>query len=204
MAATIIPAALHSGWPAAASRAGVVLGETDEFSYNIVKDPVHVRDFQATILHQFGIDHDRFTLQISGPRPEAHRRRPLPRHQRHCELTRAANEAHVRFEGYFSVLRFCDSAGSLRPSIGKVDPVFARIVIDDEASEVRTFLFHVVSLCIASVVTGSDCLGFLALCEACKLLILVAVRVGFEPTEPAKGQRFSRPPDSTTLAPHRF
>ena len=31
----------------------------------------------------------------------------------------------------------------------------------------------------------------------------VAVRVGFEPTEPAKAQRFSRPPDSTTLAPHR-
>ena len=31
----------------------------------------------------------------------------------------------------------------------------------------------------------------------------VAVRVGFEPTEPAKVQRFSRPPDSTTLAPHR-
>ena len=31
----------------------------------------------------------------------------------------------------------------------------------------------------------------------------MAVRVGFEPTEPAKVQRFSRPPDSTTLAPHR-
>jgi hypothetical protein len=32
---------------------------------------------------------------------------------------------------------------------------------------------------------------------------ILAVRVGFEPTEPAKVQRFSRPPDSTTLAPHR-
>src|ERR1022692_4742520 len=32
----------------------------------------------------------------------------------------------------------------------------------------------------------------------------MAVRVGFEPTEPAKVQRFSRPPDSTTLAPHRI
>jgi len=31
---------------------GVVDGETDGFSYNIVADPVHVRDFQATILHQ--------------------------------------------------------------------------------------------------------------------------------------------------------
>ena len=32
----------------------------------------------------------------------------------------------------------------------------------------------------------------------------LAVRVGFEPTEPAKAQRFSRPPDSTALAPHRL
>ena len=32
----------------------------------------------------------------------------------------------------------------------------------------------------------------------------MAVRVGFEPTEPVKVQRFSRPPDSTALAPHRF
>ena len=36
------------------------------FSYNIVKDPVHVRDFQATILHQFGIDHERFTYKFQG------------------------------------------------------------------------------------------------------------------------------------------
>src|ERR1700756_2591370 len=33
---------------------------------------------------------------------------------------------------------------------------------------------------------------------------IMAVRVGFEPTEPVKVQRFSRPPDSTTLAPHRI
>jgi hypothetical protein len=33
--------------------------------------------------------------------------------------------------------------------------------------------------------------------------LILAVRVGFEPTEPVKVQRFSRPPDSTTLAPHR-
>jgi hypothetical protein len=33
---------------------------------------------------------------------------------------------------------------------------------------------------------------------------IMAVRVGFEPTEPVKVQRFSRPPDSTALAPHRF
>ena len=34
--------------------------------------------------------------------------------------------------------------------------------------------------------------------------VTMAVRVGFEPTEPMKAQRFSRPPDSTTLAPHRI
>lgn len=45
---------------------GLVHGETDEFSYNIVRDPVHVRDFQATILNLFGIDHDRFTYKYQG------------------------------------------------------------------------------------------------------------------------------------------
>jgi len=45
---------------------GIVHGETDEFSYNIVNDPVHVRDFQATILHQFGIQHDKFTFKYQG------------------------------------------------------------------------------------------------------------------------------------------
>jgi len=45
---------------------GLVYGETDEFSYNIVKDPVHVRDFQATILHVFGIDHEKFTFKYQG------------------------------------------------------------------------------------------------------------------------------------------
>ena len=47
-------------------KGGVVHGETDEFSYNIVKDPVHVRDLQATILNQFGIDHARFTFKYQG------------------------------------------------------------------------------------------------------------------------------------------
>jgi arylsulfatase A-like enzyme len=47
-------------------KGGVVHGETDEFSYNIVNDPVHVRDFQATILHLFGIDHERFTFRHQG------------------------------------------------------------------------------------------------------------------------------------------
>ena len=54
-------------WMAGAGiKAGIVYGETDDFSYNIVKDPVHVRDFQATILNQFGIDHERFSYRYQG------------------------------------------------------------------------------------------------------------------------------------------
>jgi uncharacterized protein (DUF1501 family) len=47
-------------------KGGVVHGETDDFSYNVVRDPVHVRDFQATILNQFGIDHERFSYRYQG------------------------------------------------------------------------------------------------------------------------------------------
>ena len=47
-------------------KGGYVHGETDEFSYNIVRDPVHVRDFQATILNQFGIDTARFSYKHQG------------------------------------------------------------------------------------------------------------------------------------------
>jgi len=54
-------------WLAGAGiKPGVVYGETDDFSYNIVKDPVHVRDFQATILNRFGIDHERFSVRNQG------------------------------------------------------------------------------------------------------------------------------------------
>lgn len=45
---------------------GAVHGETDEFSYNITKDPVHIRDLNATILHLLGIDHERFTYPFKG------------------------------------------------------------------------------------------------------------------------------------------
>jgi len=48
------------------TKGGVVHGETDEFSYNVIKDPVHVRDLQATLLHLFGIDHERFTYKYQG------------------------------------------------------------------------------------------------------------------------------------------
>jgi hypothetical protein len=45
---------------------GVTFGETDDYSYNIVKDPVHVHDLQATILHCLGIDHKRLTYRFQG------------------------------------------------------------------------------------------------------------------------------------------
>jgi hypothetical protein len=45
---------------------GVVYGETDDFSYNIVKDPVHIHDMNATILHCLGIDHRRLTYKFQG------------------------------------------------------------------------------------------------------------------------------------------
>jgi len=47
-------------------KGGTTFGETDDFSYNVVADPVHVRDLQATLLHQFGIDHDKFSVKNQG------------------------------------------------------------------------------------------------------------------------------------------
>lgn len=47
-------------------KAGFEYGETDDHCYNIVRDPVHIRDFNATILHLLGIDHARFTFPYQG------------------------------------------------------------------------------------------------------------------------------------------
>jgi uncharacterized protein (DUF1501 family) len=45
---------------------GVVYGDTDDFSYNITSNPVHVHDLQATMLHCLGIDHERLTFKHQG------------------------------------------------------------------------------------------------------------------------------------------
>ncbi len=45
---------------------GGIYGETDDFSYNIVKDPLPVRDLHATVLHQMGFDHERFSFKHQG------------------------------------------------------------------------------------------------------------------------------------------
>lgn len=48
------------------AKPGVIHGETDDFSYNITKDPVHIRDFHATVLQLLGFDHERFTFRSLG------------------------------------------------------------------------------------------------------------------------------------------
>ena len=45
---------------------GIVHGETDDFSYNIVENPVHVHDLQATLLHLLGVDHTKLTHKFQG------------------------------------------------------------------------------------------------------------------------------------------
>jgi len=47
---------------------GFSYGETLDFSSHVVNDPVHVHDFQATILHQLGIDHEKLTFKYQGRR----------------------------------------------------------------------------------------------------------------------------------------
>ena len=56
-----------SMWLAGAGiKAGTVVGETDDFSYNITSDPVHVHDLHATLLHMLGIDHEKLTFKYQG------------------------------------------------------------------------------------------------------------------------------------------
>ena len=54
-------------WMAGAGvKAGTTYGETDDFGYNITKDPVHIRDLNATILHLLGIDHEKLSVKHQG------------------------------------------------------------------------------------------------------------------------------------------
>ena len=57
----------YSVWMAGGGiQGGVTHGLTDEFGYNILENPVHIRDLNATILHLLGIDHERFTVKHRG------------------------------------------------------------------------------------------------------------------------------------------
>ena len=49
-------------------KAGLTYGETDDFGYNVVRDPVHVHDLHATMLHLLGIDHEQLTFKHQGRR----------------------------------------------------------------------------------------------------------------------------------------
>jgi hypothetical protein len=58
---------VFSSWLAGAGvKAGVTYGESDEYGINVAKDPVHVHDFHATILHLMGLDHERLTYRHTG------------------------------------------------------------------------------------------------------------------------------------------
>ena len=48
------------------TRGGTIYGTTDDFSYNIVENPVHIHDFHATVLKLLGFDHQRFTYRHQG------------------------------------------------------------------------------------------------------------------------------------------
>jgi uncharacterized protein (DUF1501 family) len=54
-------------WMAGAGvKPGITVGETDDYCYNITRDPVHVHDLHATILHSLGIDHTKLTFKFQG------------------------------------------------------------------------------------------------------------------------------------------
>ena len=56
-----------SGWLAGGGiKGGMHYGKTDDFSYNVVENPVHVRDLHATMLHLLGIDHRKLTFPFQG------------------------------------------------------------------------------------------------------------------------------------------
>jgi Protein of unknown function (DUF1501) len=58
---------VFSSWLAGAGvKAGMIHGESDEYGINVAKDPVHVHDFHATILHLMGLDHERLTYRHTG------------------------------------------------------------------------------------------------------------------------------------------
>ena len=85
------------------TRAGSVYGETDDFGYNIARSPVHVHDFQATLLHLLGLDHERLTFKLPGA--------PLPAHRR----ARAGREGAARMTPRTTVA----TSSARRSSVGR-------------------------------------------------------------------------------------
>lgn len=60
------PYAFTSWMAGGGVRAGLSYGETDDLGMNVVREPVHVHDFQATLLHLLGVDHERLTYRFQG------------------------------------------------------------------------------------------------------------------------------------------
>ena len=60
------PYAFTSWLAGAGVKPGFSYGETDDFGYNVVKDPVHVHDFNATLMHLMGVDHEKLTFRFQG------------------------------------------------------------------------------------------------------------------------------------------
>jgi len=60
------PSAFTTWMAGGGVKGGQVIGETDEIGWNVVKDPVHVNDFHATILHLFGLNHEKLTYRYQG------------------------------------------------------------------------------------------------------------------------------------------
>jgi uncharacterized protein (DUF1501 family) len=60
------PAAYSMWFAGGGFKQGLTFGETDDLGFNVVKDPVHVHDIQATLLHCLGIDHKRLTYRFAG------------------------------------------------------------------------------------------------------------------------------------------
>ncbi len=100
------PPRCYSVWMAGAGvKGGHVHGETDEFSYNIVKDPVHIHDLNATALHLLGIEHERLTYRFQG---RDYRLNRLPRRGGEGRAgVRSVARPVVAFRGRSSVDRRC-------------------------------------------------------------------------------------------------
>ena len=92
---------------------GTVYGETDDFSYNIIKDPVHIRDFHATVLASPRLRPRAVHLPLPGARPEADRCRTGPRHQGPPGMSRARST--LRKAGRFILQKAGDLANLFFP-----------------------------------------------------------------------------------------
>ena len=63
----MLPVTSSSTWMAGAGiKRGYEHGKTDDYSYNILENPVHIRDLNATILNQLGINHEKLTFRYQG------------------------------------------------------------------------------------------------------------------------------------------